>query len=66
MNEICLWNIGKNDTERDRHRYCEIKLSSFHFLHHKSHMNWPGIKPRLPGQKTEYQASESLHGKCIS
>jgi hypothetical protein len=35
-----------NDIDRGKPKNSEIKLSQCHFDHHKSHMDWPGRKPR--------------------
>ena len=43
-----IWSIG--DTDRGKPNYSGRKLSQYHFVHHKSHMDWPGIElgpPRL-------------------
>jgi len=29
-------------------KYLEENVSQCDFVQHKSHMDWPGIKPRLP------------------
>jgi len=35
------------DTDRGELKFCKKILSQCHFVQHKSHMNWPGIKPGL-------------------
>jgi hypothetical protein len=32
-------------------KYSEKILHRFHVIHHKSHMDWPGIEPDLRGEK---------------
>jgi hypothetical protein len=34
------------DTERRRPKYLEKYQYQCHFVHHKSHMNWPEIEPK--------------------
>ena len=37
-----------NDTEGGRPKYLEKTLSQWQFIHHKLHMDWPGIEPGPP------------------
>jgi hypothetical protein len=39
-----LWN----EIDRGKPKYSERTLSQCHFVHHKSHKDWPGIKPGPP------------------
>jgi hypothetical protein len=39
-----LWT----DTDKGKPKYSEKNLSQFHFVHHKSQLALPGIKPRPP------------------
>jgi hypothetical protein len=36
-----------NDTDRGKLKYWEKNLSQYHFVHHKTHMDRPGIEPGL-------------------
>ena len=38
--------IVRNNANRKNLKYLEKDLSQGHFVHHKSHMDWPGIEPR--------------------
>jgi len=31
---------------QEKLKYLEKNLLLYHFIHNKSHMNWPGIEPR--------------------
>jgi hypothetical protein len=35
-----------NDNDREKLTFLDKNLSQCHFVHHKAHMDWPGIEPR--------------------
>jgi hypothetical protein len=39
----------------------ERNLSHWHFVHHKSHMNWNGIEPGHPGWKASHCPAKPWH-----
>jgi hypothetical protein len=40
-------------------------VSVAYFVHHKSHMEWPGIEPRLPRWKGGDKQPEPRHGPPV-
>jgi hypothetical protein len=40
-----------NDNYGWKPKYLKKNLSHCHSVHHKSHMDWPGIEPGLRGEK---------------
>ena len=43
MGMVYWWD----DNDRGELKFFKKLLSQCHFVQHKSHMNWPGIKPGL-------------------
>jgi len=37
-----------NDTDKGKQKYSEKDTSKYHTVHHKSHMERPGIQPEPP------------------
>jgi hypothetical protein len=37
-----------NEIDREKPKYSEKKLSQYHSVHHKSHLDWPGIERGPP------------------
>jgi hypothetical protein len=37
-----------NEIDRGKPKYSGKNLSQCHFVHHKYHMDWPGIEPEPP------------------
>ena len=52
-----------NDTDREKPKYSEKNLSQFHFLHYKSHIDYPVCEP---GHRYERPATNCLsHGRAV-
>jgi hypothetical protein len=39
---------GWNEIDTEKPKYSGKNLSQYHYVHHKSHMDWPGIQSALP------------------
>jgi hypothetical protein len=51
-----------NEVDRGKPKYSGKNLSQCHFIHHKSHMDWPGIEPRPPRWEAGNYPPEPWHG----
>ena len=49
------------DTDRNKPNYLEKNQFQCHFVHHTSHMDWPGIKPAPTWRKTKFNFINTLH-----
>jgi hypothetical protein len=59
-----------NDADRKKPKDVEKYLSQFHFVHHESHMDWPGREPGPPvanrlSYGTAVLFSYSLYGRML-
>jgi hypothetical protein len=66
---IAIMQQWWSDIDRGKSKYWDRNLSQCHFLHHKSHGNWPGIEPGPPrseagnftvGTPTKEEESQSM------
>ena len=39
---------GWNDTDKEKSKYRAKARAQCHFVHHKPHVDWPGIEPVPP------------------
>jgi hypothetical protein len=52
-----------NEIDRGKPKYSGKNLSQYHFVHHKSYMDWPGIEPGPP----RWEAGHCLsHGTALN
>jgi hypothetical protein len=50
-------NVGSNrcnENWQGKPKYSEETFPKCHFVHHKSHMNWPGLEPKAQLWKSSY------------
>jgi hypothetical protein len=52
-----------DDTEEGNLKYFDRNQSQCHFVHHKSHTVWPGIKPGPLQMKVGNRLPEKFHGE---
>ena len=52
-----------NDTDRGKPKYWEGNLSKWHFIHHKCHIDWPGIEFGPWGESPT--VNRLSHGKTL-
>ena len=53
MSMIRCWN----DTDSVKPNYSERNLAQYHYVHHKSHMDWPGTEAESPPEPWQSPSS---------
>jgi hypothetical protein len=52
-----------NDNDSGKPKYLKKNLSHCHSVHHKSHMDWPGIEPSLHSEKAVTNCRNDAAGR---
>jgi hypothetical protein len=56
---VWRWYIDRGNPKNS-----EKNLSQYHFVHHKSHMDWPGYKQLHIFRKSEFSLYETANNIC--
>jgi len=54
-----------NDTDRRKPKHSEKNLFNYHYVHHKSHMHWPGKEIGPPRWQACDQPSVCCHHESV-
>jgi len=58
-------NLWWNDNDKGKLKFLEKNLSQCHFVHHKSHMDWPAIETRPPQWQAGKWPPEPMHIQVV-
>jgi hypothetical protein len=53
-----------NEIDKENPKYSKKNLSQCHFVHHKTHKDWPGIEPGFCGERPV--TNRLSHGTAMS